>query len=120
MDPSARTLCHGAKPRGSVRAELRRLLGSVLGAGTAQFDDGLAEGPANRAEGLGAAEIVITSIGAKLVKFVLVLLISFLEHRVGLAVPEGIRFHQLHVALELRKQRDTRLGGSEIPFPRPR
>src|SRR6516162_1174661 len=100
------------------RTELWRLLGSVLGAGTKQFDHGFAEGFANRAERLGTAQVVISSIGGNFVPFVLAILL--LEHRVGLAVPEGVRFHQLHVALELRKSRGGSLGDSEIPVIRSR
>src|SRR5947209_8383208 len=97
--------------------ELWRVLCLLLGAGTAQFDHGLAEGLANRAKGLGAAQVVISSIGGDLVPFVLASLL--LEHRGGLAVPEGVRFHQLHVALELRELSDGSLGESEIPVIRP-
>src|SRR5262245_49025922 len=102
------------------RTELWRLLGSVLGAGAAQFEDGFAERLANRAERLGAAQVVIASIGADFVPFVLVLLRSLLEYCVGLAVPEGVRFHQLHVAVELRERRDGSLGDSEVSVIRPR
>src|SRR6516165_4859351 len=102
------------------RMEWWRLRGSVLGAGAAQLDHGFAEGFANRAERLGAAQVVISSVAADLVPFVLVFLHSLLEYRVGLVVPEWVRFHQLHVALELRKCRDGSLGDSEIRVIRPR
>ena len=69
---------------------------------------------ANAAERLGAAQVVIGSIGADFVPFVLMFLPSLRVHRLGLMVPEGVRCHQLHVARELRKLSDGSLGGSEI------
>src|SRR5262249_10813419 len=99
---------------------LRRLLFSFPGGGVVQFDHGFAEGLANRAERPGAAQVVIGSIGSDFVPFVFMLLPSLLVQRVGLVVPEGVRCHHLHIALELRKLADGRLGGSEIRFIRAR
>src|SRR5579875_1610636 len=98
--------------------ESKRLRGSVLGAGTKQFDHGFAEALANGAERLRAAQVAIGSIGADLLPFVSMFPRPLQVYCEGLVVPVRLRRHQLDVVPKLRKLRDGRLGTSDIQVVR--